>query len=182
MKNWIFIIILLVISLPVFSQETETDTIPKKVWEFGANVSSLAYQVLPFSEQATLIGPYTLGIKRSFNNFTLRYHIGANLGDFLNQAYFNSGIGFELGRKLHKNWSVTYGLDGIISFGSLNYPGVDFGHSGRLGISLFGGLRYNFNNSLYITTETSVFFSQITTEAQIAVLPPIGIFLFYRID
>lgn len=195
-KQAIFLIfyLLFVISLPLLSQETSTDTIihkarPPKSVEYGLNMTAMILEFVPLLNRTTArTGPYTFSYKRFRGEHGFRMGLGAhidpnepfNISEPLNNI--NIRIGHERRKEISPRWRYSRGMDFVAFVGSLNSPIGNIGPSldeggGGVGLGFTLGAEYLILPNLSISTEGMLFAGGSNRGFIINFIPPVSIFL-----
>ena len=172
MKN-IVLNLLLLISTCVFAQENIEKT--KLEYEIGVNATLLIKQVLSFSDNKIVNSPYAIVFKCTQKNQGLRIGIGGSLSsanekqaDFAdnktttNQSA-NFRIGYELQKKVGKNWKAWIGADFVGAYFNIanetdsGFDRVAIGSSNKsFGGGLAFGTQWHFNEHFSIGSEANI--------------------------
>ena len=204
MRKWIIYICLgALFILPVCSFGQEADSTinveikpfkktwrtkkPRRIKEWGLNLSPLLVQFTPFRRTAARTGPYNISYKDLRRDGTRAFRMG--LGLFIDaeneeRNHINFRIGRERRREITEKVRFIHGIDFIFFAGHMNIPNesdpVFFDATG-IGLGLPLGLEYDINKMMSLSTESFLYIGTHSINGVgLQIVPPVALFLNVR--
>lgn len=151
--------------------------------EVGLNMTTLLSRLVPFGNAIPLSGPTSITLKNYKANKGFRFGFGLQASPDSELKNIILRIGREK-RKFLKNpkWAFNRSIDFVWAVGSFDTPGFIglTNDVSAIGAALGYGIEYHFNESIFISTESSVFLglgSSTDSVINLKILPPIALML-----
>ncbi len=176
----------------IFAQQNNKEitevSINDKTRELSLNMSGLISQLIPFSSNGNLTGPFDITWLSGRNNTFFRMSLGGNIGandqlgingDF---GHLALGIGFTKRKIVYKNWIYESSILGMAYGGGLNAPNANDQNGAGLGVGLGFAPGYQISDRVRINAEAILFVGLGTSLVQIVFIPPVAVNLKYRFN
>ena len=160
---------------------------PRRIKEWGLNVSPLLVQFTPFRRTAARTGPYNITYKalRHDNSRAFRMALGVFI-DAENEErnHINFRIGRERRRQITEKIRFIHGIDAVFFVGHMNIPNEEdplFFDATGVGLGIPLGLEYDINKSLSLSTESFLYIGTHSINGVgFQIVPPVALFVNVR--
>lgn len=162
---------------------------PRRIKEWGVNVSPLLVQFAPFKRTEARTGPYNITYKALRQDGTRAFRMA--LGLFIDpedetRNHVNFRIGRERRRPIGEKVRFIHGIDAVFFAGHMNIPNesdpADFFETPTgVGLGIPLGFEYDINPMISLSTESFLYIGTHSINGVgVQIVPPVALFLAVR--
>ena len=162
---------------------------PRRIKEWGVNLSPLLVQFTPFRRTEARTGPYNITYKALRHDGTRAFRMA--MGVFIDldaseKSHFNFRIGRERRRPIGDKVRFIHGIDAVFFAGHMNIPNesdpADFFETATgVGLGIPLGFEYDINPMISISTETFLYIGTHSINGVgLQIVPPVALFMAMR--